>query len=178
VSYPNGDGSFVTAEHPPGAFYLTANNISGWALKAVTHRGRSHLVEPIAVHDGGVTDVVLTYTNKVATVDGVVRTARGAFDPDAAVILFPVAYGSATGAGIDLERVNLQRFQLLRADEHGGFSIQTLPAGEYWIVAIDDSLATAWRTRAMIEKLTAVATRIMLSEHGRLTVNLITQAIR
>jgi len=178
VSHPNGDGSFVTAEHPPGAFFLTANNISGWALKAVTHRGRSLLVEPVDVPDEGLTDVVLTYTNKVATVDGVVRTARGAVDPDAAVILFPVAYGSATGAGIDLERVNVQRFQLLRVDEHGRFSIRTLPAGEYWIVAIDDSLATAWRTPGMIQKLTRVAARIVFAEHGRHTVNLTTQAIK
>ena len=59
----------------------------------------------------------------------------------------------------------------VRPSEDGGFEVAGLPAGEYWVAAVDaiqgDQGFGEWEKPEVLEMLTTRATRVMLAERER-----------
>ncbi len=60
----------------------------------------------------------------------------------------------------------------------GGYSVAGLPAGDYWIVAIDDSDADGWTDPKTLEVLARVATKLTITDVEAKTVDLTVKVIR
>ena len=101
-------------------------------------------------------DVVLTLTDKFASiagrVDGVPDRSR-----TAAVIVFPVQPDRWTNFGW-----RPAQFQTARASVEGEFTIEDLPAGEYYVIAVDAGDMHAWLDPKWLAAAAPAATRVTL----------------
>mgnify|MGYP001547424433 CR=1 FL=1 len=98
-------------------------------------------------------DVVLTFTDRVSTIEGAVQVDNAA-KTTAVVLIFPTANTAWTDYGRGGRRVNSTTVQ------NGHFTLPTPPAGEYLLVAIPDDDATDWQDPAFLAKAAAVADRV------------------
>lgn len=100
-------------------------------------------------------DVVITLTDKVAKLKGVVHDDQG--PAIAGVIVFPtdrkrwVNYGWRPTA-----------LQSTRSGSDGSYDFQSLPAGEYFAVAVDGSQVDAWVDAAFLAAASTQASRIQV----------------
>jgi Carboxypeptidase regulatory-like domain len=155
-------GSFSIDGLLPGVYLLRG---SGLPVKSVTWRGRD--VSDAGVDltmDQVVDDVVITLTSKVTEVSGSI--IGGDLDRGASVIVFPVDRAMWANYGWVPRRL---RSVPARAD--GSFSFRNLPAGDYFVVAVDSGLANAWVEPRFLESASAVASKISLAWDGRVLVN-------
>jgi len=109
-----------------GQFHLRASY--GWLIKSVTWNGRDHVNLPFDTSSVTTLDnVAVVVTNAGASVSGVVRSQTG----PATVVLFPSAEERWTDFG--LLPVDVRRASTAAG---GRFTIEALPAGDYYLVAI------------------------------------------
>lgn len=101
-------------------------------------------------------DVVLTVTDKSATLTGQV-TGLADRSRTAAVIVFPVQPERWTNFGGDPAQ-----FQAARATAEGAFTIENLPAGEYYVVAVDAARMHAWLDPKWLARAAPAAARVSL----------------
>lgn len=142
----------------PGEYVLrSAMGASRYTIKSVTVDGVDHTRTPIdVVALGPKSEVVITMTDKLITLRGTVRDDRGPAT-DSAVLAFPFERTEWRRYG--LTPVRLRALPLKgRAD----FELSGLPAGDYFVVAVDPALVTMWQDPAFLEKAAAVATRVSL----------------
>jgi hypothetical protein len=69
----------------------------------------------------------------------------------------------------------LKRTQVSRT---GAYTLEGLPAGDYYLVAIDDADSEGWTDANTLESLARVATRLTVIDVERKTVDLAVKAIR
>jgi hypothetical protein len=167
------DGSFTTAEYPPGSYFPSVSPPSGWLTGAATLNGRDVLTQPFELGTESIDGLVVIFTKKSAAISGIARTAAGAPDPDAAVVIFPVKYRS----GIAPAGMN-QRFRQARVDPDGAFSLASLAEGDYFLAAVDDRLAIGWTDTGLLDAIAARATRVSLKDGDHLTRDLRTEVVR
>ena len=151
-------GTFATMGVPPGRYFVrVASAPSGWTFKGATLGGRDVTDTALEI-DGDVNGVVLSFTDRPAQIGGNVTVDSGSPE-GATVIVFPtdssawVGYGSAS-----------RRLRTTRADKTGSYTITSLPAGEYFVVAVPDRMAADWQNPKFLEGLTSDATRFRLAE--------------
>jgi len=139
-----------------GEYVLRVNQGSGrYMVKSITMGGQDITERPVDVSTPrGATDLVITFTDQVITVNGFVQ-GDPASTPKAAVIAFPIDRAQWAKFGLTPKRMHATP-----SEPSTGFSIQGLPAGEYFFVAVDRSLTTAWQDPAFLERAAAVATRV------------------
>lgn len=168
------DRKFETAEVPPGAYLLLPYPVDGWTLESVTVGGRDVSDVPLDILDKPVSSVVVRYTDKPSVLSGTVRTAgRDDSIDDATVVVFPsdknrwIDYGSRP-----------RRLQQIDPARDGTFTLTGLPPGEYFLAAIHDDLLTDWHDPAVLEKISAVATRVTLGAAEQKSQGLVMVRIR
>ena len=127
-------------------------------IKSITMAGQDVTLKPITTASGRTLgDVVITITDKVP-----VMTGRVEGDParvsNAAVIAFPVERDQWTRYGLTPVRI-----LAVPAAGATGYRIEGLPAGKYFLVAVDRSLITAWQDPKFLERAAGVATRVELA---------------
>jgi hypothetical protein len=155
---PSEEGVFTTIGHAPGRYFVRAS-VSGWMLKSVMLAGRNIADEPLELEATDLSDVVVTFTDSMAELSGMVLNARGDRDKNAEVVVFP-ADSTSWRRGVFSNR----RVRLAGAAESGFYKIDALPAGEYFVAAVDDSTAGSWQTPAFLQKLQATAMRVTLAD--------------
>lgn len=143
----------------PGRYTISVGTPSAdWSVKSVTLRGADALDTPFDVTED-LQDLVVTYTDRPARIQGSVRTNAGDGDPDALVVIFPdnpqrwVDYGRSPA-----------RLRSARPDAAGAFTFAAVPPGDYLIAAIPDASASTWRTPKFLEALSRQAVRVRLDE--------------
>jgi hypothetical protein len=163
------DFSFQTGEIPAGRYFVRwpAGVRSGWSTESVTLNGSDAFDKPIVVDNSNVEGVVVTLTDRVSEVTGVVRTTTNAPDLNAAVIVFPADRALWSDYGFTSPRMGYTR-----PAEDGVYSIRGLPAGDYLAVAVDDALTELWQSRAFLELWSAGATRFTVAIGAKQTVDL------
>jgi hypothetical protein len=151
------DGSFVTAGVPGGAYVLRVSDLpDGWFLDTAMHGARDISVDAVDVSDADIAGVTVVLTDRPAGLAGSVTAAPGGPAVTAAlVVAFPVDPGAWTNRGADPRRL-----RSARPDRAGSYLIRALPAGEYFVAAIDDALAGEWQTPAQLAALARSATRV------------------
>ena len=160
TGHPDESGRFTTYGVPPGRYIVNVTGIvfPGWAFKGARHQGRDIADTPIEMSSADVTGVVITLTDRPATLAGIVTT-NGAPDPAAVVLAFPTdedAWGSS-GA-------NPRRMKVARADRDGAYKFANLPAGEYYVAAVKDDALGDWMDPDVLRALARVGSRVTLAD--------------
>ena len=131
VVRPDDNGRFTTGQMVPGRYMIAVSALpAGWIVKTVTVGGQDAIDKPFDLTATGITDVVVTISDKSATLTGVVRNANGQPESGAAVIAFPTDSALSPPPGMASRRI--QSAIPLR---DGRYTLRDLPAGEYFVVA-------------------------------------------
>jgi hypothetical protein len=163
IAAPQPDGRFA-ASVTPGSYRLhpqapgIRQPVGRWFLASVSAAGTELLDAPIDLRTG-ISDVVVTFTDRPTEVSGRLVAANGDSDSDCYVVFFSTAReawfpGSRRVAGV-------------RAREDGTYSVRNLPPGTYWAVAVADMEEGEWTDPALLDRLTDGAVRVTLSVSER-----------
>jgi hypothetical protein len=168
-------GAFAIAGLEIGEYFLRARNFPGWIAKSIVSGGRDYLDRPFDTSSGlDVSDIEITVTSKGAAIEGRVSDARGTPAGDgAAVIIFPVAREQWTSYGVTPPRI-----RSVRTTQTGTCVIDSLPAGDYFLVAVDAAQAGAWTDPAFFERASASAARVSVDWGERRPVSLTLKTLR
>jgi hypothetical protein len=98
-------------------------------------------------------DVVVTLTDKVARLRGIVRDRNG--PAIAAVLAFPADRDRWTLFGW-----NPARFRSARSGSDGTYELTDLPAGEYFVIAVDVAHVSSWQHASFLTAAAPLATRL------------------
>jgi carboxypeptidase family protein len=153
---------------PPGEFtiegvlpglYLLRGESSPWMIKSVVLGGRDYTYAPIdTTTNQTYSGVVVTFTNAVPSLTGTARDQVGTGVADATVVVFPVEPDQWTNYGIVPVRI-----KSVRTSTAGEFRFRSLPAGDYFVVALSDTQATAWQDAGFFQRAQASSTRVTVA---------------
>jgi hypothetical protein len=151
---------FRTTELPGGQYFLRSSGaLQNWFVDSITVGGRDAVDQPIELRDADVGDVVVTLTDKPSELTGVVRLDTGAPDHDAIVLVFPVDPARRIDFGRDSPRL-----RETRSSVDGRYTLRGLPAGEYFVAALNDAAMTdLWQTQAFTQRLSLRATKVSVT---------------
>jgi hypothetical protein len=162
------DAQFKTPGYPAGRYYVAPGGRGApWALRSAVAGGRDVLNEPLELRDADVTDVVITYTDKVTQINGAVHAPAGATASATTVILFPADYRNWIAKGMN---PRLTRTALV--PKAGTFTLGNLQPGEYLLAALDDADVPENQDAAFYDALARVGSRVALREGEKPTQNL------
>ncbi len=138
----------------PGDYMLRMYGDSG-TIKSLTWGGRDYTGRPITV-DRDASSVVLTVTSQAPRVEGAVHDAQGARAVQTAVVYFPTDPSYWRRYGRQPERIRSVAVRL------GRYVVPDVPAGDYFLVAVEEGLGGYWTDPAFLEAASKVATRVSL----------------
>jgi hypothetical protein len=169
---PDEDGAFRTFGVPPGQYVLRANPPAGWTLKGAFLNGRDLSDAPFDLETRDLTGVVLTFTDRPASLTGHVRSGQ-AIDPAAVVIAFPTDPSAWIGRGPFPRRV-----RTARAGVDGTYTITALVPGEYYVAAVAEEGFADWQDPALLAALSRIARQVRVTDGERRTQDLTTAVVR
>jgi hypothetical protein len=156
------DGTFTIEGMLPTSYTLRLMVPGNWVVKSIAWNGRDYTNIPFDASSGADFDgVVVTVTDKVAGITGTARDAQGAVVGGSLVIAFPVERERWASYGL-----NPTRMRAVMADSAGAYRFTNLPAGDYYMMAIDHADAgadaNAWRDPAFLDYAHQFAERVSL----------------
>jgi protocatechuate 3,4-dioxygenase beta subunit len=159
VAFAKPDGTFETPPLPPGRYLIRVRGNRGDPTFESALLGSRNLLEtPLDLGGADVRGVVITLSNKVSRVVGVVRDASGAPAPQASVLAFPV---SRTG-WVDFGPTPW-RIRGAATGPDGRFAIAGLPPGEYYLSATPDDIRPEEVHAGRLAELSRLAVRIAIT---------------
>ncbi len=160
ASRVNKDGTFSIDGVTVGDHLIRPNGgagLNGWTLRSVTIGGRDVTDLPVTVRSGQkIGDIVVTFTDRINQISGTVADERGNAATEYTVLAF------STNSAV--WRPNSRQIATARPDQTGTYRIRNLPAGEYYVVAIDPSEPGEWFEPVYLEQHRAGAARVTLGE--------------
>ena len=151
-----------------GDYFLRARNLTGWVIKSVMWNGQDFTKKPFdAASAPAFTGVSLVVTNRVAAITGMVK------EKSAAVILFPADQTQWSSFGFSPPQI---RSAFTAPD--GSFRFETLPAGDYFVLAVDPANRMAWLDPEFFARMTRFASRVDVGWGDTQSVNLSIAAVR
>ena len=157
------DGRFEMPSTWPGRYLVHVSPPPGWTVRSVMHQGREISESPIDL-TSDLDDVVITFTDRPAKIEGVVHDADGLPGRRAVVLLFPVDPAAWTDYGRASRRV---RSAMPSID--GRFAFDAPPAGAYHVIAIADAEAAEWSNPETLSRLATRAERVEATEGQTVT---------
>jgi len=136
------------------------------------YQGRDIADMPLELGSKDADGVVITFTDRPSRLTGVVHGPNGP-DPAAIVIAYPVDSATWTSSG-----AMSRRMRTTRAGKDGAYSMASLPAGEYYLVAVQEDRVWEWQDPALLQALSRVAQTIRLVDGDQKTVDLRSAEIR
>jgi hypothetical protein len=150
------NGQFTIGDVIPGLYRIRASAPRGWAMKAVYLDGRDVTDSPIEVKSENVTGLNVIFTDRISSLSGSVRDARGNPVSDVTVIAFP--------SDERLWFPQARQIMTVRTDRTGAYKIVSIPAGDYLVVAVDDVELGEWFDPAFLDQIRAHATKVRIEE--------------
>jgi hypothetical protein len=153
------DGTFEL-KALPGQRIIRASAGPGWTLKSVKLNG-------VDVTDTGVefkagealSGLEIELTSRVSVITGSVTASNGSPLKDYTVVVF--------SESAELWRLPMTRWVTgTRPDQDGRFKVQNLPAGRYYVAAVDYIPQGEWGDPELLERLKSEAKRMTLGEGG------------
>jgi len=165
----SGDSTeFVLEGLLPGEYFLRVRGTNPWIVKSISSAGRDYTDTPFDAAGGRhFTDVVITLIDRQAVIEGMVTTSDGRPAPAATVIAFPVDREQWVNYGLTPHRIRTARIT-----NTGSYCLAPLPAGEYFVVAVDDAVARMWHDPAFFEAAVGSASRVKVDWGGTAGQNL------
>ena len=149
------DGTFVKSGLLEGEYLLRV--VTAGIVKSITADG-DYTSRPFAARPGtDITNVVITLTDRPAALGGIVHDANGVQVSQAAVIIFPSERAQWTRFGLSPRRIT----STVAVGQ--GYQLTRLPAGEYFVIAVDAAMLDAWNDPRFFEAAAALSTRVTLS---------------
>ena len=150
-------GRFTISGVSPGRYRVTATFTSAraWTYRSAMVGGEDAVDRPFEVR-GHVNDLVVTFTDHPAELDGKVLTASGAPLRDAYVIMFP----ADPAAWYSQSR----RIRSFSPSTDGSYSFKNLFSGDYLVAVVDDVEPGEWFDPAFLQRLMPAATKISIAE--------------
>ena len=164
---PDVEGRFTSGQNLPGLYAVTTPAPPGWTLKTITVGGRDISGWPLEIGTTDIDNIVVTFTDRPASLNGTVRLGTGQAQSSTMVLLFPA----------DVQRwISLGMSPTLRrslvAGDNGTFSTTGLFAGDYMAVALDSAQPIDLENPAAYASLARVATRVTITDGAQATVSL------
>ncbi|MGE3955272.1 MAG: carboxypeptidase regulatory-like domain-containing protein [Vicinamibacterales bacterium] len=129
----------------------------GWMLKSVLLNGRDIVDAPLEVRAGqSLTGVSIVFTDRLTEVNGTITDDRGTPVTDYTVLAFP--------EDDTLWRAQLRHIMTTRPDQNGKYQLRGLPAGRYYVVAVDPAEQGEWFEPSYLAAHVAGATSVGLQE--------------
>jgi hypothetical protein len=153
------DDTFTINGLLPGQYLIRVRGPAdaGFSVKSIVWQGADYTHTPFDMTTAAsLTGVVITLTDQKQSVAGVVAAAP-ASGQGTSVIAFPVDPKRWTNYGL---QPTLLRSVEVSAD--GRYEV-TLPAGDFYLAAVDGSLARAWIDPGFLKAAARVATRVSLA---------------
>jgi hypothetical protein len=156
VSIRPSDGLTFQTMAGGGKYFIQPNEYDGWYTQSITIGGRDYTNKVFDLSED-TTSIVIVMTDRPLTVAGIVRDAQGTLSQTALVLAFPTDRQRWTGYGRsprDLVSVN--------TTTTGKYTITHLPAGEYFVIAVEADDTDDWQDPKTLEQLSTRATRITI----------------
>ena len=166
-----GEPSFATIA-AGGQYIARPYELGGWFVQSVTLDGKD-ITDRVLDLQEDATNIVVTYTDRASKVTGVIRDARGTAAGTAAVLVFPVDPQRWPGNG-----TTPRQLKSSLASRTGAYTIEGLPPGDYYVIAIDDGESADWMDPKTLEGLARQATRLSVTAGDTKTLDLTLQVIR
>lgn len=160
TTYVTSDSTFKITGVFPGTYTLTATlgPISGWWVRSAMVNGRDIMDLSLEVEETATTvsEILVTFTDRLAEIEGTLSTTSGRPASEFVVIVYPV--------NREFWRIGARRTRSVRPGSDGAFQIKDLPAGEYLISAVTDADADEWQRPAFLEQLVPASVKVTVTE--------------
>jgi hypothetical protein len=155
-----------------GQYIVRPWETGGWVVESVK-MGDKDITDRVIELQAD-TSFVVTYTDRVTRVTGTVKDAAGAASEVAVVLAFPVDRRRWSGYGTTPRDI-----KSTLTSRAGVYTFAHLPAGEYYLIAIDPTDADGWQDPKRLEALAVRATRLTVAANDAVkTVNLTVESRR
>jgi hypothetical protein len=145
-----------------------------WRIKSVVWKGRDYSNEPLDIAEGdALDDVIVTVTNTAGELTGTVQGSGEVSRDRAMVIAFPAESAGWRNGGLWPTRMKAASVSV-----SGTYRISTLPAGTYYVAAIDRSHRATWQDPALLAQVAKSASRVTLTWGTNTTQDLTTVVVR
>jgi|TARA_B100000315_G_scaffold229811_2_gene239697 hypothetical protein len=155
------DGTFELVNVPMGAQLFRVDAPDPWMLKTIYVDGRDMTDVPLEFRPGGEVDVSIVLTDQVSELSGLVSDSVGRPVSELTVLAF--------STDPELWRSQSRQVAVGRPDQNGHYQVRGLPAGEYYVVAVDGIEQGSWFDPAVLGRLNQDADRVRIREGEILT---------
>jgi hypothetical protein len=169
----DGKGQFTSFGLPAGRYYVRSGAPTGWTLKGAFLGERDLSDVPLDLDSTDVADVVLTFTDRPASLSGTVQMTERAARDGVAVIVFPADSKAWMDTG-----VNPRRMRKVATTDTGAYNVTPLPAGAYFVAAVSETFAGDWQDPAFLEQLATSAAHVQIDDGEKATQSLRLQEVR
>jgi protocatechuate 3,4-dioxygenase beta subunit len=161
------DGRFVSAPRAPGKYFVRVGGPpSGFIVQSVTANGVDATEVPIEL-SANVANVVVTFTDLIPSITGIVHGIPADADPPG-IVIFPADTTAWKDFGLNPARMRMTRANV----QSGAFSFGSIVAGDYYAVAIKDEYSSDWMNPLFLEVLARSAQRFALTPGEKRTLDL------
>jgi hypothetical protein len=158
VARVNKDGTFTLDGVSAGSHWIrTQGGLRGWTLKSVTLSGRDIIDTPLDVRSGqALSGVALVFTDKMSEVSGLLTDDQGQPITEFTVLAFPTDN--------TLWRPQARQIMTARPDQTGTYQMRGLPAGDYYVTAVDPTEQGEWFEPAFLDQHRGSAAHLTLGD--------------
>jgi hypothetical protein len=149
------DDTFTIDGLMPGEYVMRAVGLTPrQAIASITVDGADYTTRPLDASIGQDIDgVVVTFTDRIASISGSVQTNPGS--RLLTVIAFPSAREQWTRYGL-----SAPRFKMAPVSNTGSFKIDNIPAGAYFLIAVDGAQSRRWQDPSFLDAASKIAARL------------------
>lgn len=160
------DGRFTFSGVPAGRYRIAAAGAAPWLLRSAVSGQRDTLDVPLDVAPGtGVTDLVLSFTDRPTEISGTLFDQLGRPTPEYAILIFSTDRSFWTSAPRRMSG-------LVKLGTDATYHVAGLPPGEYYLSAITDADPLQLGDPSFLEQLIPASIKITLAEGEKKTQNL------
>jgi uncharacterized protein (DUF2141 family) len=156
------EGRFVVSGVTPGRYRLGASfpgsgRPGNWQQRSAIMNGQDTLDVPFMVQPSqSISGAAITFTERLAQLTGTVQNATGGAPNEFTVIVFSVDQSHW--------QPRARRIQGVRPSADGAYTFSGLPAGDYYLAAIDDVEPGEWFDPAFLQRLLPAAMKLSIAD--------------
>jgi len=156
-----------------GQYIARPYESSAWFVQSVTLGGKD-ITDRVFDLQTDATSLLVTYTDRPSKVSGTVTDDQGSTSATAVVLVFPVDPRKWSGYG-----ASPRTLKSALTTRHGVYTINQLPPGDYYAIAVGAADIDGWQDPATLEALATQATRLTVAaDDSPKTLDLRLKAVR